>query len=192
MGVYIYAWLLVFVGSTSVVGKNMLVEELLGKPLQTITRSYWAVKLDNDRWVCEAHTITDLRKGEQRLTDWTNDLVSSDDVLRVKEVWLLCPPNKLSPLGNTAMFPITRPGSVFQFKFGMVDSGIAGPSYQHMEGHIIGRVTNEQGDCECYVWDAFYEVLGTGWKTNIHNIGTWRSGLMPMGALDLMQLGVTL
>jgi len=170
----------------------MLIKELLGKPLQAIDRPYWAVKLDDGRWVCEAHTITDLRKGEQRLTDWTNDLVATDDVSRVKELWLLCPPNRLSPLGNTAMFKIDRPGSALQFKFGTVDSAIAGPAYKSIQGYVIGRVTNTEGDCECHVWDAFYEILGTGWKTNVGQFESWRSGLTDPGALDLAQLGITL
>ena len=130
-----------------------VIEELLGRPLITITRPYWAVKLTTGTWVSEAQTIIDLRKAERRLMDWTNDLVASGDVFKISELWILCPPNKLSPLGNTAMFPISRPGSAFQFKTGTVDSGIVW-SQQRMQSQIIGHVLNSEGDCECHIWDA--------------------------------------
>src|SRR5690242_11064514 len=100
-----------------------LIDDLLGQPLMKIDRSYWAVKLKNDQWLSEARLTYD--KGSFRHFDWSNDLVATGDVLKIKELWLLCPPNKFSPLGNTARLVIEEPGTAFQFKVGHADSNIA-------------------------------------------------------------------
>jgi hypothetical protein len=170
---------------------NELVYQLLGCSLLQIDRSWWAVKLDNDEWLCEARIHT-TPTGEIRHFDWTNDLVATGDIMRVKEVWLLCPANKRSPMGNTARMPIVEPGTAFQFKVGSADSDFVTTTKQ-MEGHIIGRVTNkETGACECFVWDARYRFMTRPWKTTVANMGTWRKNIPPRGPLELTQLGVKL
>lgn len=181
----------------------MLIEELLGCPLSYITRSYWAVKLNNDDWVCEARLKMDLARGEMRLYDWSNDLVSTGDVMQVKELWLFCPPSRTSPLGNTARLPIVEPGTAFQFKVATADS----TGTRTVQAHIIGRVTNkETGDCECFIWDTEQDGLCTpetpiftlgrepsyAGRTNVYNFRSWRPSIAPLGALKLDDLGVRL
>jgi len=190
-----------------------LVEELLGCPLLEITRSWWAVRLNTGEWVCEARVKTDLYRGEERHYDWSNDLVANEDVLKITELWLLCPPSKTSPLGNTARLVITEPGTAFQFKVATADSNIASIS-RNMQAHIIGKITNkETGDCDIFAWDEvqqglitpetrIYDPLTGGarrdkdgnlvyaGKNNIYNFHGWRSSMADMGRLELRTVGV--
>jgi hypothetical protein len=190
-----------------------LIDELLGYPLLEITRSYWAVKLDTGEWVSEARVKTDLYKGEERHFDWSNDLVANGDVARIKELWLLCPPSKTSPLGNTARLVITEPNTAFQFKVATADSNFAATS-RTVQAHIIGKITNkETGACECFIWDSVQEGLITpdtkifdasepdfvkknkygfpilAGKTNVYNFHSWRDGIAPLGRLELNTIG---
>ena len=196
------------------VGEGMgLVEELLGCSLLDITRPYWAVKLSTGTWVCEAHTKTDLRTGSVRYFDWSNDLVASGDVLKIAQLWLLCPSSKRSPLGNTAWLQITESGTAFQFKVSTVDS-IVVESVRSLQAHIIGKVTNkETGDCEVFIWDTYQQGLITpttriydsltnsyrkdsngnpvyAGKANVYNFHSWREGIAPLGRLELSTVGV--
>jgi len=182
-----------------------LIEDLLGSSLIKITRSYWAVKLQNDTWLCEARMKYD--KGSFRYFDWSNDLVATSDVLKIKELWLFCPPNKYSPLGNTARLIIEEPGTAFQFKVSHVDSNIA-RTYKTLQGHIIGKVTNKlTGDCDCFIWDPIQNGLITpeskmfdqennlvyAGKTSVYDFHSWRPGsIAHLGKLELNTLGVQL
>lgn len=193
-----------------------LVEELLGCSLLQIDRSWWAVKLNNGEWICEARVKTDLYRGVERHYDWSNDLVADGDVLRIKELWLLCPPSRTSPLGNTARLVITEPGTAFQFKISHADSSVV-TTYRSMQAHIIGKVTNkENGDCECFIWDPIqnglltpdtmiYDPLTGGprrdkdgnieyvGRTNVTKLHSWRPGsLAPPGRMELNTVGVRL
>jgi hypothetical protein len=193
-----------------------LIEELLGCSLYKLDRSYWAVKLDDEKWICETQVSYDWRIGTQRNFDWSNDLVATGDVLRIKELWLFCPPNKYSPVGNTARLIIEEPGTAFQFKVGHADSNIA-VTWKTMQGHIIGKVTNkEQGLCECFIWDPIQQGMITpetmildpktmgplkdedgniiyAGKTSVYNFHSWRPGsVAPLGKLHLQTLGVYL
>ncbi len=190
-----------------------LIEELLGCSLQQITRSYWATKLDDDEWVSEARTVHDWNKGESRQIDWYLDLVATDDHKRITELWLFCPPNKTSPIGNTVRMPITRPGSAFQFKVSTHDSPVIGPGLRTLQAQVIGRVENEMGDCTCFIWDAVQDGLLTpesrvegprkgtirrdadgnpvyAGKTNVNRFHSWRPSLAPIGLLALDRLGI--
>lgn len=139
-----------------------LIYELLGCPLQMITRSYWAAKLNTGEWVSEARFVHDFRKGEQRRIDWMDDICATEDCELITELWLLCPPSKISPLGNTARLPIVRPGSAFQFKVATHDThGVVGPGVRTLQAHIIGRVDNAEGDCTCFIWDPVQDGLLT-------------------------------
>lgn len=192
-----------------------LVEELLGQTLYTLDRSYWAVKLNDDEWICEKRMTYDSKVGFRNF-DWSNDLVATGDVLRIKELWLFCPPNKYSPVGNTARLIIEEPGTAFQFKVGMADSNIA-VTWKTMQAHIIGKVVNkESGACECFIWDPIQngmitpetkildpktmgplkdeegKVIYAG-KTSVYDFHTWRPGsIAPLGQLHLPTLGVRL
>ena len=190
-----------------------LVEQLLGCSLLSITRSYWAVRLITGEWLCEARIKTDASSGILQYFDWSNDLVATGDVRKIAQLWLLCPPSRTSPLGNTAKLTITEPDTAFQFKVGTVDSIVAA-STKSMQAHIIGRVTNkETGDCEVFIWDTYqqglitptthiYDPLTNGYKkdahgspiyagrTNVYHFHSWREGISPLGRLELRTLGV--
>lgn len=199
-----------------------LVEELLGCSLLEITRSYWAAKLNTGEWVSEARMVHNWRTGEQRHLDWYLDIVATGDHQRVQELWLLCPPSRTSPLGNTARLPIVRPGSAFQFKIATHDSPIIGDGVRTLQAHIIGRVDDAEGNCTCFIWDPVQDGLLTpetpiydplqgvrrdeqgnilysrkytgryAGKTNVNHFHSWRPSLAPIGALALDRIGVTL
>lgn len=193
-----------------------LVEDLLGCPLQQITRSFWAVRLNTGVWMCEARLKVDIFSGTERLYDWSADLVAGGDVMRITELWLLCPPSKTSPLGNTARLEITEPGTAFQFKIATVDSNIAA-SMRSVQAHVIGKVVNkETGGCECFIYDVAQDGLCTpetpiydpttgrakvdaqgnllcAGKTSVYDFHSWRIGsIAPLGRLELATLGVRL
>jgi len=195
---------------------NDLIKQLLGRPLQQITRSYWAVKLNNGTWISEARTHIDLYKGIERPYDWSNDLVANGDVAKIRELWLLCPPSTTSPLGNTARLDISEPYTAFQLKVGTVDSNLTASS-RTVQAHIIGKVINkENGDCECYIWDYMQDGLITpntliydplakdhierdekgrpiyAGRTNVYHFHSWRGAIAPLGLLELGTLGVRL
>jgi hypothetical protein len=184
-----------------------LIEELLGCPLQRLTRSFWAAKLNTGEWVSEARTVHDWRKGEQRQIDWMDDIVATGDCNKIVELWLFCPPSQTSPLGNTARLPITRPGSAFQFKIATHDSPIVGPGRRTLQAHIVGRVDDAKGNCTCFIYDPVQDGLLTpetpiytplqgerryAGKTNVNSFHSWRPSLAPLGQLALDRIGVTL
>lgn len=152
-------------------------------------RPYWAVKLASGKWACEL----DTRKGSDgrvRGFDWTLDLIDNGDIARVRELWLFCPPNRQHPLGQTARLPIVEPYTCFQMKVGMVHA--FGASDRSMVSQLIGRVTNKvEGDCECFVWDAQLQAMGT-WSSNVYRMGSWREGIAPPGDLSFEVLGLRL
>lgn len=191
-----------------------LIEELIGTSLLQLDRSYWAAKLKNETWVCEARLTHE--NGVFRNFDWSNDLVATSDVLKIKELWLLCPPGRHSPVGNTARLFIDEPGTAFQFKVGMVDSVISA-SYRSMQAHIIGKVTNkETGACDCFIWDPVQQGLLTpqtlifdsikkelvrnqdgslayAGKTSVYDFHSWKPGnLAHLGRLHFPTLGIRL
>lgn len=192
-----------------------LIESLLGCPLEQITRSYWAVRLNTGEWMCEARLKVDLVNGIERFYDWSNDLVAGGDIMRITELWLLCPPSHTSPFGNTARLKITEPGTAFQLKVATVDSNIAA-SIRTVQAHIIGKITNkETGECECYIYDNVQGGLCTpetmiydpatnnvkrdahgnyiyAGRTSVYNFHSWRESIAPLGRLELDTLGVRL
>jgi hypothetical protein len=192
-----------------------LIDDLLGCSLQQITRSYWAVKLSTGEWLCEARSTTDLLHGRERYFDWTLDLVATSDVLKIVQLWLLCPPSKTSPLGNTARLDISEPGTAFQFKIATADSAIVSPATRTLQAHIIGKVVDKlTGACECYIYDPVEDGMITpetqiydpvqgvrrdengqpvyAGRTNVYSFHSWRPGLAPPGLLHLDRLGVRL
>lgn len=171
---------------------SQLAYQLLGCSLLQLDRSWWAVRLENDEWLCEARMHTDLLRGNERHFEWYEDLVCNGDCLRITELWLLCPPNQLSPLGNTARLPITEPGTAFDFKIAHATSNFT-ETWRTMEAHVIGRVDDKAtGDCTCFIWDDRYSVLCEPFHSNIHNFGTWRESLAPRGPLAWEKMGVRL
>lgn len=171
---------------------SQLAYQLLGCSILQINRAWWAVRLDNDEWLCEARVHTDLHKGVERHYEWYEDLVANGDCMRIKELWLLCPPNALSPLGNTARLPIVEPGTAFNFKIARASSNFV-ETWKTQEAHIIGRVDDKvTGACACFIWDDRYSLLTEPFHSNIHNFGTWRESLPPRGPLAWEKMGVKL
>lgn len=156
-------------------------------------QAYWAAKLNNGTWLCELDIVAGMRP-----LDWTLDMVSTGDIKRIVELWLICPPTPTSPMGNTARLPITRPGTAFQLKIATADSSIV-RSVSRLQAQMIGRVTDpETGDCECFIFDYQMEAMSTPWKSNIYNMGTWKPNIpglpsiAPLGRLSLDVLGISL
>lgn len=169
-----------------------LAYQLLGRSLLDLDRAYWAVKLKNDIWVCEARVKKDEKTGLDRNFEWYEDLVANDDVKDITELWLFCPANKLSPLGNTARIPIIDPYSAFSFKRSHVSSNLVHSWKQH-EFHVIGRVLDKQtGDCFCFIWDDKYQVMTEPYYTSIFNFKKWRSDMHEIGPLAYEKMGVRL
>lgn len=165
-----------------------------------IDEAFWAIKLTNGTFLSERDTVRDgnllegdlpLHRAGKRPLDWTKDLVSTGDIRKVKELWLICPPSLGNPLGQTARLPIVEPGTAFQFKLGYVDS-IPGSSLRSRAHQVIGRVTDkESGACECFLWDVGLQKLGM-WNTSVYDFQSWRPEVAPMGALALDVLGLSL
>jgi hypothetical protein len=153
-------------------------------------RPYWAVKLSSWKMLNELDLQFDALRKDTRPFDWTLDLVSTGDILKVTELWLFCPPNALNPRGQVARLPITEPGTAFQFKVGTVDS--FAEQGRAMTSQVIGRVNDKvTGACECFVWDRTLNAMGT-WKTTITHMGSWREGAPFIGALEPHVLGLKL
>lgn len=172
----------------------MSVTSILGSLISPflVSEAFWAIKLSNNKFQTERDIIRDGNwPTGRRPFDWTLDLVASGDIRRVKELWLICPPNPGNPLGQTAKLPIIEPGTAFQFKVGFVDGSIA-VTQQSRASQLIGRVTDKAtGDCECFVWDCGLRVLGT-WNSNVYRMGSWRHDIGDLGLLAFDVLGLSL
>lgn len=165
-----------------------------------IDEAFWAVKMQDGRFLSERDTVRDgnllegdlpLHRASKRPLDWTLDLVSTGDVLKIKELWLLCPPSLGNPLGQTARLPIVEPGTAFQFKVGYVD-GNPGGTLRSRAHQLIGRVIDkESGTCECFLWDVGLQKLGM-WNTSVYDFQSWRPEVAHVGALALDVLGLRL
>ncbi len=79
-----------------------------------IDHPIWAVKLSTGKFLSERDYVWDEMQREQgagglklfsrpnkRPFDWTLDLCNTGDVMKITELWMVCPPNPTSPLGNT-------------------------------------------------------------------------------------------
>ncbi len=173
----------------------MLIFSQSGFPIGTIPRAgepcYWALKRSDGVWLCEYDTVSDVLFGGKRQLDWTLDIASTRDWRRIKELWLFCPATPTSPAGNTACLPITTPGTAFQLKVATMDSVIS-ESMRAVQAHIIGRVMDESGACECFIFDYALQGMLAKWTSNIYRFGSWRDGIAPLGALALPVLGINL
>jgi hypothetical protein len=165
-----------------------------------IDEAFWCVRLQDGRFLSERDMVRDgnllegdlpLHRASKRPFDWTLDLVSTGDIKRVRELWLLCPPSLGNPLGQTAKLPVVEPGTIFQFKVAYLDGSVAG-TLRSRSSQLIGRVTDKvSGDCECFVWDVGLQKLGI-WHSNVYKMGTWREEIAPINALAHDVLGLSL
>ncbi len=154
-----------------------------------IDYAIWCVRLNSGRFLSERDMVRDPMTQLKRPFDWTLDLVNTGDTQHISELWLICPPNPTSPLGNTAKLPITEPGTAFQFKTRHLSVGTGEPSYHQ----IIGRVDNkETGDCTVFVWDHIAQGMTPPMRNNIYDFLSWRPEVGRIGPLALDVLGLKL
>ena len=139
--------------------------------------------LTSGREYDEHHLVYTLKKGQKgvRKLDWTEDLVSTGDIHRLKELRLHCPD------GRVAVLEITPDMPPFQFKTKSLD--MIGAGGNSLEYQVIGRVIDKvTGRCECFVWDYRPkpgEPNLVAYRSNIYAFGMWRDTCTPLGALGL-------
>ncbi len=161
------------------------------------TQAYWSILLTTGKTRSERDLVGTWHKGVRgvRRLDWGDDIVSTGDIARIKEIALHCPDGQKAVL-ETMHFQeetVTRLPA-FQFKtrsISVIDGGGAGLEYQ-----VIGRVVDTAtGKCECFIWD-YHPRLGTphliAYKSNIREFGAWKNTMMPIGALSLEVQGFRL
>jgi len=152
--------------------------------------SYWSVLLTSGREWSEHHMIPTMRKGQAgvRQLDWGDDIVSTGDIHRVKEIRLHCPD------GRTATLEIADGMEPFQFKTKSLD--MIGAGGNSLEYQVIGRVIDKvSGRCECFIWDYKPkpgEPNLVAYKSTIYHFGGWRDTVTPIGALGLHVQGFRL
>jgi hypothetical protein len=171
-------------------------------------KPYWAVKLRStisgndvpyvgERWLCEMDKRPSALFNPNHVHyDWTLDLITTGDILRIEQLWMFCPRNPTSPNGNTAtlFFKPEEAGTAFLFNISQQSM------YGRMDHKIIGKVYDRQnGDCACFIWDDFYKCMSSPWHTNIYKFGTWRAsvpgkpgGIAPIGELSQETIGLRL
>lgn len=152
-------------------------------------RSYWAVRLNNDRWLCEIDPKVNLLTGEKRELGWYDDVVSNGDVLKIRELWLFCPRSPGHPLGQTARLDIHEPGTAFNLNGRAL---AIGGNLKYQTHQIIGRVDDKlNGTCTMYVWDHLQKQLYLG-QNCVYNFQGWREGVAPLGMLAINNMGLRL
>jgi hypothetical protein len=150
------------------------------RPL-VLSSSYWRVTLASGRIVSE-WSLFPLQGG--RDADWTLDLLTTGDILKVRELTLVCPGFKVGQLA------ITEPGTAFQFKTASVFAQ-DGRMDKRIEAQVIGRVDDkERGTCTCWIWDRLLGLIP--YHSNIFAFGSWREGIASIGALSQDVVGVRL
>lgn len=168
----------------------------IGTSLQSIGdvidpfQAYWSVLLSTGKRYSERDLVPTFRKGVRgvRKLDWTEDIVSTGDIKRVREITLHCPDKR------TAVLEIEEPGTAFQFKTRSLT--ILTEDGGGLEFQVIGRVIDKMsGRCECFIWD-YHPKPGephlVAYKSTIYNFGAWRDSLMPIGALSINVQGFRL
>jgi len=151
-----------------------------------LQNSYWQVTLSTGRRLSEMDVVSSPLQGSERPADWTLDLVTTGDILKVKELCLIYPGWFTRP----AILKITEPGTAFQFK---TASAMAfGANGRQLEAQVIGRITNkETGACECYIWDRHLGLIG--YQSNVRTFGSWDPGrIAPIGELSQNVIGLRL
>jgi hypothetical protein len=145
-------------------------------------RSYWSLVLASGKSVSEQSLIFDLRAGGLRPLDWSLDMVSTGDIYKIRTLTLHCP-NRQS-----ATLTIEEPGTVFQLKIASMSVLSAG---SRVQSHLIGKVVDkEQGLCRCHIWDRELGLID--FTSSVYRFGSWRPGVLPLGALSLDVLGLRL
>ncbi len=149
---------------------------------------YWRIILNTGKKLTKHQTVWDQMLGKERPLDWTLDLISTGDILKIKELHLIYP-----SLFGYAKLQIVEPGTAFQFcrQVKGIDP-CKGDVLDRVEAQIIGRVFDkENGLCEGYIWDRVKGLMQYT-DVSIYDFPSWRSGLMPPGKRSLDVLGLRL
>jgi hypothetical protein len=152
--------------------------------------AYWSVCLRTGKTHSEHQLVPTLKAGQKglRKLDWTEDLVSTGDVHKIKELTLHCPDGRVATLEISPDMP------AFQFKTKSLN--MLGAGGNDLEFQVIGRVIDKaSGRCECFIWD--YRPLPgephlVAYKSSIYQFGAWRNTITPIGALGLEVQGFRL
>lgn len=164
---------------------------------------HWEVILLTGKKLTENMPVFDSVRGV-RAIDWSLDLVTTGDILKIKEAYLVFP----SPLqgmtvvqrnsniiarqafkGDRICIPVTEKNCVFQMKIKSLD-GI-GSSVGTFECQMLGNVTDkETGACTCYIWDRLMGLVA--YTTSIYAFGTWREGIAPISNISHAVVGINL
>lgn len=158
--------------------------------------AYWEATLYTGRKVSgiERTKVTErdrmlkpeLKDVLERSIDWTLDLVSTGDVLKIKELSVVAPGVHLP-----GVLKVTEPGTVFQFKNVSATTGAFGVMDRIINALVIGRVDNkETGACTCWIWDR--ELGLFPYKSNITDFGTWHPRIAPIHGLAHDVIGLRL
>ncbi len=156
-----------------------------------LQESYWRVVFDTGRTLSERDQVADPGIG-RRPADWTLDLVTTGDILRVRELHLIYPGLFTRP----AVLRIGEPGTAFEFKTGGLIVEGDGTQSRQIFAQVIGRVDDKaSGDCTCWIWDyklgllQYHSNIGLGDRW----FGTWDPGrIAPTKTFNLEVLGLRL
>ena len=148
--------------------------------------SFWAARFLNGKVISERDMTSD--HNGKRPIDWTLDLVTTGDILKVTELWLITPAN-VNPFAHIPRLVVTIPGSIFQFKIANLDA--IGAWGNTRVAQVIGMVTNlDTGDCIIMAYDEELKRLIPPYQTNVQRIQPWRDGLAPVMHISTPVLGM--
>jgi len=152
------------------------------------TEPYWRIHLITGKTLTKHQAVWDQMLGHKRELDWTLDLISTGDILKIKELYLIYP-----GFHRSAALQIDEPGTAFQFCRQVKGMDMStGQAMDSVEAQVIGRVYDKvNGLCQGYIWDRVKGLLQYD-EVQINAFPSWREGLMPPGQLNLDVLGVRL
>jgi hypothetical protein len=117
----------------------------------------WSVLMRSGKVWSEHSLVPTLKKGVRgvRLLDWGEDIVTTGDVYRVKEIRLHPPIQSRMPV---AVLEILDGQEPFEFKVNTLDMiGADGVGIEYMVvGRTVDKGTAHSQDaikCECFIWD---------------------------------------
>jgi hypothetical protein len=160
--------------------------------------AYWAAKLRNpEQWVSEVDNKQfDLRAYiplmERRIKntfDWTLDVVTTNDVLRIEELWLFCPKTPTAPQGSTGVLRFRQEDKGTAFHFNVSKMSQNGRVDCKIIGQVINRATTE---CIFHVWDGQTYQFYPHRRTTVNNFQAWREGIADLGAMSHEIIGLRL
>jgi hypothetical protein len=152
------------------------------RPFLRPTESYWKVQLDNGNELSELDSCVVAIDGERvrvRRLEWLEDLIGSGDLRHVRSVQLC------TPAGSRTL-NVTEPYTVFQFSRGMFGlDPVSGQMSRQKHAQVIGVITDKElGTCQFVAWDVQLQRIYEG-VTTVHDFGSWREGMHPIGALNI-------